>query len=163
MSFSSVMRNRWILLAAFAALCLGVSGIIGSATAESVDGWYATLRKPSFNPPDWLFGPVWTVLYLGIAVAGWRIWRSPASPQRSAALVLYFSQLALNFAWSMLFFGARQIGLALIDVLLMLALILVCVRLFHGIDRLSAWLFVPYTAWVGFATVLNASIWWLNR
>lgn len=149
-------------LAVFLVLCLLVAAVGGAVTATSVGTWYAALAKPAFNPPDWIFGPVWTVLYLMIAVAGWRVWRWRERPGARLALGAWGVQLALNLGWSFLFFGARLIGAALVEIVVLLAAILATAALFWRIDRLAGWLLVPYLAWVGFATVLNAALWRLN-
>jgi tryptophan-rich sensory protein len=149
-------------LAVFVVLCFAVAAVGGAVTATSVGTWYAGLAKPPFNPPDWVFGPVWTVLYLMIAVAGWRVWRRRGEAGAGLALGAWGVQLALNLGWSLLFFGARMIGLALAEIAILLAAILVTATLFWRIDRLAGALFVPYTLWVAFATVLNASLWRLN-
>jgi tryptophan-rich sensory protein len=149
-------------LGVFVAVCLAVSAVGGWVTAGSVGTWYRTLQKPWFNPPDALFAPVWTALYLMIAVAGWRVWRVRGLVGAGTPMAAYATQLALNLAWSFLFFGARAIGLALVEIVLLLAAILVNLLLFWRIDRLSAMLLVPYTAWVAFATVLNFALWRLN-
>lgn len=121
--------------------------------------WYAQLAKPGFTPPGWLFGPVWTLLYIMIGVAGWRIWRTDrhAWPMR-----LWFTQLALNFLWSPAFFIAHRIDLALAVIVLLLATILWFIAASWRQDRTAALLFVPYAAWVAFASLLNASILMLN-
>ncbi len=150
-----------IALAGFLAASAVVALIGGAATAASVSTWYPDLVKPPFNPPDWLFGPVWTVLYIMMAIAAWRVWRSGHSGRRRA-LTAYGVQLVLNLAWSLIFFGLRQPGLALIDIVLLVAMVGLTIRLFHPIDRIAALLLVPYLAWIGFATILNAAIWWLN-
>lgn len=152
-----------VVLVWFVVLCLAVAAAGGAITATSVTTWYAGLAKPSFNPPDAVFGPVWTVLYLMIALAGHRVWRARAHPLRRAALGAWGAQLVLNCAWSFAFFGARNPGLALLDIAALIAAILACLHYFRQIDRLAAWLFVPYLAWVSFAALLNASIWQLNR
>jgi benzodiazapine receptor len=145
-----------VVLALFLAIVVGGGLAIGFVTRP--DAWYAALVKPSFNPPNWLFGPVWTTLYVMIAVAGWRVWRGGDS----AALRLWWVQLALNFAWSPAFFAMRNIGLALIIVLLLLLTIALFVRYAWGRDRTAALLFLPYAAWVSFASLLNAAIYLLN-
>lgn len=154
--------NELLGLVAFVALCLGISAIGGWITAESVGAWYRTLQKPVFNPPDWVFAPVWTVLYLMIAVAGWRVWRAHGMAGARAAMVAYAVQLALNLAWSFLFFGGRMIGVALTEIVLLLAAIIVNAVLFWRIDRVAGWLLAPYAAWVAFAGVLNLALWHLN-
>lgn len=154
--------RMWLGLAAFVALCLAISAIGAAVTAESVGTWYATLRKPVFNPPNWVFAPVWTVLYLMIAVAGWRVWCARGFAAARAPMVAYAVQLALNLAWSFLFFGGRMIGAALAEIVLLLIAIGVNAALFARIDRAAGWLLMPYAAWVGFAGVLNFELWRLN-
>jgi len=154
--------KQWWGLAAWVFLCLLVSALGGLATASSVTDWYTTLNKPPFNPPDWVFAPVWTALYLMMAVAAWRVWRLPGSELRSRGLWLFGVQLVVNLAWSFLFFGWQRIELALFDILLLLVLIALNLRWFWQLDRVAGWLLLPYLAWVAFATLLNASLWWLN-
>lgn len=149
-------------LVGFAVLCLAVSGIGGAITATSVDGWYQTLQKPSFNPPDWVFGPVWTVLYVMMAVAAWRVWRRAGFASGRTALAAFLVQLGLNLAWTVLFFGVQAIGPALIEIVVLLAAIVVTAVLFWRIDRLAGWLLVPYGLWVAYAALLNAALWRLN-
>lgn len=121
--------------------------------------WYAALEKPWFNPPNWVFGPAWSILYLLIAVAGWRVWRrDPTGP----AMKLWIVQLALNFAWTPVFFGLHLIGAALAVIAALLAAILAFVVTARRADRTAALLFAPYAAWVGYATLLTASILALN-
>jgi translocator protein len=148
--------NKWLVLIGLLVLCLAVGAGAGFLTAQSVLTWFPTLIKPSFNPPSWLFGPVWTTLYIMMAVAAWLVWL------RQGSLVLFYVQLALNFAWSLLFFGLHSPALALVDIVAMWVLILLTLLAFWKIDRRAGWLLVPYLAWVSFASVLNASIWWLN-
>ena len=141
----------------FLLLVVGGGLIIGLFTAPGP--WYAELTKPSFNPPGWIFGPVWTVLYVLIAIAGWRVFqRDPSGP----AMKLWWAQLALNFAWSPVFFALHNIGLALVIIVVLLAVILAFIAVARRTDTVSAWLFVPYACWVGFASVLNGAIWQLN-
>lgn len=155
-------RQDIFALVSFVLGCLVVSGLGGLATAAGVDGWYRTLVKPGFNPPDWVFAPVWTVLYLMMAVAAWRVWRTAATVDRRRALAAFGVQLGLNLLWSILFFGLQQIGLALFEILLLLSAIAVCVVLFWRVERLAGWLLVPYLLWVAFAATLNLSLWLLN-
>ncbi len=137
-------RHPWLSLAGFLLLVNGGGLAIGAVTGP--DAWYAALAKPSFNPPNWLFGPVWTTLYAMIAVAGWRVWlRDRAGPRAKWWWIL---QLGLNFAWSPLFFGAHRIDLALAVILLLLASILAFIVETSRGDRVAALLFVPYAAWV---------------
>jgi benzodiazapine receptor len=142
-------------------ICLLVGAIGGWVTATSVKTWYPTLAKPSFTPPDWIFGPVWTVLYVLMGIAAWRVWRA-GSGRAGGALALFAVQLAANLGWSIAFFGLRQIGAALVVIVVLEAMILATVVRFGRIDRLAAGLLVPYALWVAFATLLNAAIWRLN-
>ncbi|MCD0503352.1 TspO/MBR family protein [Bordetella petrii] len=121
--------------------------------------WYAALEKPAFNPPDWVFAPAWTALYTMMAVAAWRVWRRVGL---DVSIVLWGVQLALNGAWSWLFFGLHRTGLALADIMVLLAAILLTAVCFMRRDRAAGYLMLPYLAWVGFATALNYSLWKLN-
>lgn len=149
--------NRYLSLALLLLLVSGGGLAIGYLTAPG--DWYAALEKPPFNPPGWLFGPVWTTLYVLIAVAGWRVMQSAPG---GAPTKLWWAQLALNFAWSPAFFALQQIGLALLVILALFATILAFIVTTWRRDRLAAGLFVPYAAWVGFASVLNGAILMLN-
>lgn len=149
-------------LVAFVALCLVVSGIGGAITATSVGTWYQALQKPPFNPPDWVFAPVWTTLYILMAIAGWRVWRHAGFDAGRSALAVFAVQLGLNLAWSFLFFGLQRIGPALVEIVILLIAIIVNAILFWRIDRWAGALLVPYVIWVAYATVLNASLWLLN-
>lgn len=151
----------WHLLG-FIALSFVVSGLGGLLTATSIDIWYPALAKPSFNPPDWIFGPVWSLLFLLMTLAAWRVWRVAGWRQGRVPLTFYFSQLALNLLWSGLFFGLRQPAWALVDCLLLLALIIATGLQFWRRDRLAGILFLPYGAWVAFAALLNGAIVALN-
>jgi len=151
------VTKHGLSLMLFLLVVVGGGLAIGFLTAPGE--WYAGLAKPSFNPPAWVFAPVWTVLYMLIAVAGGRTFKRDGS---SRAMKLWWAQLALNFLWSPIFFGAHRIGLALLIVALMLAAILAFMALSWRQDRLAAWLFVPYAAWVGFASLLNGAILVLN-
>jgi len=143
---------------------LGIGGLGAFATMDGVRTWYPTLVQPSFAPPSWVFGPVWTTLYIMMGVASWLVWRSGAGrPEVRIALGLYAAQLVLNLAWSWLFFGLRMPGLALVEILALLALILWTIARFAPISRPAAWLLAPYAAWVSFASLLNGAYWWLNR
>jgi translocator protein len=141
------------------ALCLAVSAVGGAVTATSVGSWYPLLAKPAFNPPNWIFAPVWTALYFMMAIAAWRIWRRGGARW---ALSLFAFQLALNLAWSIVFFGMHALGAALLEILVLLFAILATTVVFWRSDRIAGMLFVPYSAWVAFAAVLNAAIWQLN-
>lgn len=157
-----MMRRLGLVLAVALPLLVGALGSI--ATMDAVREWYPTLVRPSFSPPDWVFGPVWTTLYIMMGVASWLVWRQgPGRPEVRIALALYAAQLLLNLAWSWLFFGLRQPLLGLVDIVLLLALILVTTVRFAAVSRAAALLMLPYGAWVAFATVLNAGLWRLNR
>lgn len=153
-------RNLLRLIASLA-LPLAVGAIGGLVTGGSVRDWYPTLAKPGFNPPDWVFGPVWTALYVLMGFAAWRVWIKRGT-LKDTAFALYGLQLALNLLWSILFFGLHAPGIALIDLVLLLAAILATYRAFRRSDAIAAACLVPYIAWVSFAGVLNAGIWWLN-
>jgi tryptophan-rich sensory protein len=156
--------SRWSALGGFIGLSVVVSALGGAVTATSVGSWYRELAKPEWNPPNWIFGPVWTALYLLMAVAAWRVWRAREEvAEARSVLTGYFVQLGLNCLWSVLFFGLRSPGLALIDIALLGGvLIWIQVRLAR-LDRVSAGLWAPYVAWVTFAAALNLEIWRLNR
>ncbi|MGA8006192.1 MAG: TspO/MBR family protein [Burkholderiales bacterium] len=156
------MKRDLLSLLAFLALCFAFAAAGGAVTATSVHGWYQALAKPPFNPPDWLFAPVWSVLYLMIALAGWRLWRRRAMAGSPAALRWWGLQLGFNLSWSFVFFGARLPGAALADIVLLVGAIAVTILLAARVDRAAAWLLAPYAAWVAFAAVLNAAIWYLN-
>jgi tryptophan-rich sensory protein len=152
---------------AFAALAVAVVAsvsLLGQiATYPNLAPWYAGLIKPAFNPPNWLFAPVWTALYALMAFALWRILRLPASmPGRTAALSLFFLQLALNAAWSWMFFWAHSPLLGLVNIVPQLAFVLATLVALVGVDKWAAWCLAPLAAWVAYASILNFSIWWLN-
>jgi translocator protein len=160
---SRLKRSRDLLgLFAFIVLCLIVSGGGGAITATSVDTWYQALEKPPFNPPDWLFAPVWTALYILMAIAAWRVWRVRSFDATRWAFAVFGLQLCLNLAWSFLFFGLQRIDLALIEIFFLLISIITNTILFWRIERLAGMMFVPYAVWVTYATVLNVSLWLLN-
>jgi tryptophan-rich sensory protein len=125
-------------------------------------GWYQQLAKPAWNPPSWIFGPVWTVLYIMMAVAAWLVWQRGGWKQQKKALTVYLMQLALNALWTPLFFGLQRPGLAFAEILILLVAIIITVIVFWRVRRPAAWLLVPYAAWATFATVLNFTIWRMN-
>jgi len=149
-------------LALFVALCLGVGALGASVVASSVDGWYADLAKPSFTPPNRLFGPVWTVLYVLMAIAAWRVWRTADRDTARGPLTLFALQLALNLGWTVVFFGLQKIGAAVATIVVLDVGVAVTALAFRTVDRLAALMMVPYLAWVAFATVLNIALWRLN-
>ncbi|MHB2168375.1 TspO/MBR family protein [Alsobacter sp. R-9] len=143
-------------------LSVAASAIGGMVTRPHIPTWYAGLAKPWFNPPNWLFAPVWTILFAMMALAFWRVLQTPPSPARRAAIVAYLVQLALNVGWSASFFGLQSPGLGLGVIIPFAVMIAVTIALFARLDRPAAWLLAPYLAWVSFATVLNGWIWWAN-
>jgi translocator protein len=157
------MFREWIGLCVFVAICL-LAGAIGSwFTAASVKSWYPTLVKPAGTPPAWVFGPVWSTLYLLMGTAAWLVWRQRSAEDVTIALALFFTQLALNAIWSFVFFGLRRPGLALLEILALLAAIIGTMARFAPVSRLAFWLMTPYLGWVLYATFLNSGIWRLNR
>lgn len=151
-----------LALTLFLGICLGVGALGAAVTASSVDTWYRGIVKPSFNPSDEVFGPVWTALYVMMAVAAWRIWRCADPEVVRGPLTLFALQLVLNLGWSVAFFGLKSIGLAVIAILALDLAVLGTALRFRRIDGLAASLLVPYLAWIAFATVLNVAIWRLN-
>ena len=149
-------------LAIFVAVCFAAAGVGSVFTASSVKDWYVSLRKPSWTPPGWLFGPVWTALYLTMAVAAWGVWRSAGLSGAPAAMVLFGVQLALNAAWSSLFFGLRSPEWALAEIVLLWLAIGATTVLFWRVRAWAGLLMLPYWLWVTFAAGLNYSIWRLN-
>lgn len=150
-------------LAACLVLCVGIGAVQGIVTRPEIGGWYATLAKPSWTPPSFLFPIVWTALYILMALALWRLWEKAApSSARNWAIVLFLVQLALNAAWSPLFFGAHATRAALIDIVLLLAAIALTMVVSVRVDRIAAWLLAPYLAWVAYAATLNGGIVWMN-
>ncbi len=155
--------SKWIALCISVAICFVAGAIGGWFTASSVNTWYPTLRKPAGTPPHWVFGPVWSALYAVMATAAWLIWRQRPAAGVTAALALFFVQLALNATWSFVFFGLRLPGLALLEILVLLAAIIATMANFAQFSRPAFWLMTPYVVWVSYATYLNFGIWRLNR
>lgn len=141
-------------------LMTAVAGWIGAQFEPGA--WHAALNKPSWNPPNWVFAPVWSLLYLLIAIAGWLVWRHRPAPWTGTAIRFWTAQLVLNVLWSWLFFGLHRPLWALIDIIILLAAIVGFMRSSYKSAPIAAGLFVPYLLWVGFATALNAALWWLN-
>lgn len=149
------------MLAAFIIVVFAVAAVGGWLTSFGVGDWYRALQKPAWNPPSWVFGPVWTALYATIAVAGWMAWVRHA-PSAKLALTLWAVQLALNLAWSALFFYMRQPGWAFLEIIVLLTAIIATAITFFRISPWAGALLFPYIAWVSFASVLNFTIWRLN-
>ena len=155
--------GSWKALALFVLLTLIVGAVAGVATVSNIQGWYATLNKPSFNPPNSVFGPVWTLLYILMSISAWRVWRAPGPEGlRRRALGFWTVQLALNFAWSFLFFSLQMPGVALAEIVALLAALAVTLAVSWRVDRIAGMLLIPYLAWVAFASLLNFEIWRLN-
>lgn len=148
-----------LTLACWLALCF-IPALLGVAFGPGE--WYAALAKPSWNPPGWVFGPVWTTLYAMMAVAAWRVWRRGGFAAQRRALGLFLVQLTLNAAWSPLFFGLKRPDLAFAEILVLALFIVLTIRAFRAVDCPAAGLLVPYLAWVCFAAVLNGTLWRLN-
>jgi tryptophan-rich sensory protein len=144
-------------------LPLSIGAIAGMFTAQAIPEWYATLNQPSFNPPNWVFGPVWTTLYIIMGISFFLIWKLEAGKQRNQAIVIFLVQLLLNFGWSFFFFYFQMIGVALIEIVLLWSTIVLMLTRFYKLKPLAAYLNIPYLLWVTFATALNAAYFFLNR
>lgn len=145
------------------AIPLVVGGISGYFTVSGVESWYLTLQKPSWNPPNWIFGPVWTTLYVMMGIALFLVWKEDTSSELKAiAVILFAVQLLLNFFWSFIFFKLEQPGWAFVEILVLWLMLLACIFAFGQVNKTAAWLLVPYISWVSFATILNGTIWKLN-
>jgi len=154
-------KINWKRLLLSVLLTQGAGGIGAIATTPKIGTWYSTLVKPTFSPPNWLFGPVWTLLFLMMGVAFYLIWMEGKRAHK--ALVVFGIQLVLNILWSFLFFGAESPGAAVIEIVLLWIMILVTIVKFSKISKTAAWLLVPYLFWVSFASILNMAIFQLNR
>ena len=155
--------NNSIKLIIAIAIPVAVGAISGFFTATGVESWYQTINKPSWNPPGWIFAPVWTTLYIMMGVALFLVWKSDSSDiLKKTAITLFAIQLVLNFFWSFIFFDQHQIGWALVEIIVMWIFILLTIFAFGNVSKLAAWLLVPYISWVSFATILNYTIWKLN-
>lgn len=155
-------NHRWLVLFFFLVVCFGAAGVGSLWTSSSVNGWYVNLRKPSFNPPNWIFAPVWTTLYFLMAVSAWMVWERGGWSGAKTALILFFVQLALNTAWSGLFFGLHRPGAALVEIVFLFAAIVATTLAFRTFSMTAFWLMTPYVLWVAFASFLNFNIWRLN-
>lgn len=169
-------EHKWSALALSLATPFVAATVGGIATNSSLSSWYQQLRKPDWNPPSWLFGPVWSTLYLLMGLASWLVWRQRESKsgwlgivskdnhaEVDGALRLYGIQLIFNALWSIIFFGLRRVDWALAEVLVLWSLILSTLTRFYRIDRRAGWLLVPYQLWTTFATILNFTVWRMNR
>lgn len=155
--------NTYLKLFISIVLCLAIGGVSGYFTSSEIQTWYVTLNKPSFNPPNWIFAPVWTTLYFLMGISLWLVWKSNAKPSiKNKAIFFFVIQLILNFFWSIIFFSLHQLGFALAEIILMWIFILISIMAFYPISKIAAYLLIPYLCWVSFASVLNFAIWKLN-
>lgn len=141
---------------------LSVGAVAGMFTSQAVPNWYASLNRPSFSPPNWVFGPVWTTLYILLGFSFFLVWKQSPSKNKNRAIIVFAFQMFLNFAWSFIFFYFNMIGIALIEIILLWINIAVMIFLFYKIKPLAAYLNIPYLLWVSFATILNAGYYFLN-
>ncbi|PBJ13122.1 TspO/MBR family protein [Flavobacterium sp. ACN6] len=157
--------NKTVKIIIALIICLAVGYSASLVTRPSVESWYPTIAKPVFNPPNWIFMPVWTILYIFMAVAAGLVWDKikEQTEEVKKALLFFIIQLILNAIWSYLFFGLKNPMLALVEIALLWLMIYETYLKFIKINKTAGYLLIPYLAWVGFAAVLNASIWWLNR
>jgi len=155
-------RTRWIGFAVFLVICLGAGGLGAIATTPEIDGWYKTIAKPPWNPPDYVFGPVWTTLYVMMAIAAWLVWKPAGFQAAKGPLMLFAVQLVLNVAWSWIFFGLHQPGRAFAEIMILWLAIAATMKSFFRRSPVAGSLLVPYLAWVSFAMTLNFAIWRLN-
>lgn len=156
--------QKYLRIIYIVAICLAVGYLSSLVTIDSIKTWYPTLKKPFFNPPNWIFGPVWTMLYIMMGIAGGLVWNQLENNKELVKKGLFFFtvQLLLNAFWSYLFFGLHNILLALIEIILLLLLIVETYLIFKKIDKTAGKLFIPYIVWVSFATILTISIYILN-
>ena len=155
------MKSLFIKIAVCIAICLALGLFSGFSTVESINSWYRFINKPSWNPPNWIFGPVWTLLYILMGIAVALIWHTQHQNKKTA-ITFFVIQFALNIAWSFIFFNLHAIGWAFMEIIVMLFFIAITIFSFYKISNPAAWLMVPYLIWVLFATVLNGTIWHLN-
>ena len=155
-------RKKWFGLVVSIGICLGAGGLGAIATTPEIEGWYRTVTKPAWNPPDAIFGPVWSTLYLMMGISAWLVWKQSEFKLVSKPLVFFVVQLCLNISWSFIFFGMHQIGWALFEIVLLWIAILTTIVVFFRYSKLAGWLLVPYLCWVSFAIVLNFALWRLN-
>ena len=155
-------KINFIKLIVSLALPLTLGAIAGLFTAEAVPEWFSSLNKPWFSPPNWLFGPVWSTLYIVLGISLFLVWKEVASKERNIAIVLFMIQIILNFGWSFLFFYFKTLGFALIEIIILWISIVTMIILFRRINKLAAYTNIPYLIWVSFATALNTSYFLLN-
>jgi translocator protein len=156
------LLRQWIGLAIFVAICFAAAGVGSLFTTPVIPEWYARLRKPPWTPPNWVFGPVWSALYLAMAVAAWLVWRKKGLAGAAIPMTLFFVQLVLNVGWSFLFFGLQRPGLAFAEIILLWLAILATLIAFWHVALVAGLLLLPYLLWVTFAAALNFAIWRMN-
>lgn len=156
-------KSQIIKLVVSLILPLGVGAIAGIFTAKAVPEWYASLNQPSFSPPNWVFGPVWTILYILLGVSLFLIWKLDPGKGRMLAMFAFLLQLLLNFGWSFIFFYFKMIGFALFEIIILWMTIIIMLYLFYKIKPIAAYINFPYFLWVTFATLLNLGFYLLNR
>lgn len=154
--------REWLALGVSIAVCFAAAGIGSLFTDPEIGGWYARIEKPSWTPPNWVFGPVWSTLYLMMAVAAWLVWKDKGFAGAGLALSLFIVQLLFNALWSIFFFGLHNIGLALLDIILLWVAILLTILFFWRVEPWAGALMLPYLLWVAYASALNYSIWKMN-
>jgi len=157
--------NKFTKILILVVTCLAIGYLSGVVTRGSIEEWFQFIKKPSFNPPNWIFQPVWSMLYIMMGIAGGLVWDkiNEKPDEVKNALVFFAIQLGLNALWSLLFFGLRNPLIALIEIVLLWLMIYETFIKFSKLNKFAGYLFIPYLLWVSFATILNASIWWLNR
>jgi tryptophan-rich sensory protein len=156
--------KSWIKLVISIVVPLVVGGISGFFTKPEISTWFQTIKKPDWQPPNWLFGPIWTILYIMMGIAFYLIWKKDAeASKKRTAVTLWIVQLVLNFFWSFVFFKQHQIDWALGEIVILWFFILLTIFTFARINKMAAWILVPYISWVSFAGILTYTIWQLNR
>ena len=155
-----MINNKYISLIGFIIITFAASGIGSFATRISKEPWYSSINKPSFNPPDWVFAPVWTTLYVFMAIAVWLIWTN--SKKTKKIFYIYFIHLFINATWSVIFFGFHEIFLALINIVLIIFFIIWLIKLYLPINKMSVYLMIPYLVWCSYAFILNLNLYLLN-
>lgn len=144
------------------AICVGFGALSGLNTIDAIQTWYPTIQKPSWNPPNWLFGPVWTALYVMMGISFALLWNSSQNG-RNNAMLLFVVQFGLNMAWSFLFFNLHLLGWSFVESLIMLSAIGATIILSYAVNATAAYMLIPYFLWVSFASILNGTVWWLNK
>ena len=156
--------NSYLKLFISIFICMAVGGISGYLTASEIPGWYMFLNKPGFNPPNWIFAPVWTTLYILMGISFWLVWKSGTEEAiKNRAMLFFMVQLILNFFWSIIFFNFHQLGFAMAEIVLLWIFILFSIISFYPISKAASYLLIPYICWVSFASILNFAVWRLNN